>query len=181
MASKAERGSLPWRLIGWGGAFALLLIPLVGSFPWSIGDYIFAAAIFALVGGTFELAVRRSGSGWYRAGVAVALATAFLLVWINGAVGVIGDEGNPANLMFLGVIAIAVAGGIGARFRAAGMAKAMTAAAGAEVVVGAVALVYGLGANQPPFFPGVLLLIGFFALTWLLSAWLFQKAARQRG
>ena len=178
MASRVHNTrSFPWRLAGWGGAAALLLVPLIAGAPWSIGDYVFAAAIFALVGGTFELAVRRSGNGWYRSGVAVGVGTAFLLVWINGAVGIIGDEGNPANLMFLGVIGIALVGSIVARFRAAGMAVAMAVAATVEALVAVAALVLRLGANEPPFFPGVLILIGFFALTWLLSAWMFRKAA----
>lgn len=177
MASKAENPKgIPWRWFSWGGVALLLLVPLVAGAPWSLGDYVFAAAIFALVGGTFELAVRRSGNGWYRSGVAVALGTAFLLVWINGAVGIIGDEGNPANLMFLGVIAVAVAGAIVSRFRAAGMVVAMTVTAGAEALVGTVTLIFRLGANEPPFFPGVLILIGFFAAAWLVSAWMFRKA-----
>ena len=29
----------------------------------------------------------------------VGLAGAFLLFWVNGAVGIIGNEGQPANLM----------------------------------------------------------------------------------
>jgi hypothetical protein len=146
--------------------------------PWTLSDYAFAAAIFGTVGGTFEFAVRRSCNRWYRGGVAVALSTAFLLVWVNGAVGIIGDEGNPANLMFLGVIAIALAGSVGARFRATGMARAMIAAAVAQTVVALVTLAYGLGATEPHYIPGVLILIEGFAGLWLLSAWLFSRAAR---
>jgi hypothetical protein len=188
MASNANdaggRAGIPWRLVGWGIAGAILLLPLVAmqftnEVDWTTSDFIFAAAVFAIVGGTFELAVRRSGNGWYRGGVAVALATAFLLVWINGAVGIIGSERNPANLMFLAVIAIALAGAIVARFEAGAMARAMTVAAAAEALVGVIVLVGRLGAAEPPGLAGVLALIGFFALTWLLSAWLFHKARAQ--
>jgi len=180
MASKANGAGrhVPWRLLGWGAAGALLLLPLIAGAPWTLSDYIFAGAIFTIVGGTFELAARRNGNKWYRGGVAVALATAFLLVWINGAVGIIGSADNPANLMFIGVIAIAIAGAISARFEAPGMARAMVAAAAAQMLVGVIALTYGLGATEPPFFPGVPILIGSFALMWLLSAYLFRKAAK---
>ena len=184
MASKVhEARTVPWRLLGWGGAAALLLVPLVAmqftnEVNWTPADFAFAAAMLGLVGGTFELAVRRSGNGWYRLGVAVALGTAFLLVWINAAVGIIGDEGNPANLMFLGVIAIALAGSIVARFQPAGMAVAMIVTAAAELLVGVIALILRLGANEPPFFPGMLILIGFFAAMWLVAALLFRKAER---
>jgi hypothetical protein len=189
MASNAKRAGcrkMPWRVLGWGIAAVLLLLPLIAmqfttEVNWTASDFVFAAIVFGLVGGTFELAVRKSGNLWYRGGVAMALATAFLLVWINGAVGIIGDEGNPANLMFLAVIAIAGAGAVVARFEAAGMARAMAMAAVAEGVVGLITLFYRLGANEPPFFPGVPMLIGFFALAWLLSAWLFAKAASERA
>jgi hypothetical protein len=181
MASKVNGFMrIPPRLIGWGGGAAFLLIPLVSGAPWTFSDYAFAAALLAIVGGTFELAVRRSGNPWYRGGVAVALATSFLLLWINGAVGIIGDEGNPANLMFLAVIATAIVGAATARFEAAGMSRAMGTTALAEIGVGVISFVYRLGATEPPFFPGVPILIGFFALLWLLSAWLFRKAAAFR-
>jgi hypothetical protein len=185
MASKVQHSRrIPWRLLGWGGAAALLLLPLIAmrftsEVNWTPADFIFAGSMFALVGGTFELVVRRSGSGWYRGGVAVALGTALLLVWINGAVGIVGDEQNPANLMFLGVIAIALAGSIVCRFRPAGMALAMVLAAAAQALVAVIAFVFRLGADQPPFFPGVIILIAAFSIAWLSSAWLFRNAAHQ--
>jgi hypothetical protein len=132
------RPMVPWRIIGWGGAAALLLVPLIAKAPWSLSDYILAAAVVAIVGGTFELAMRKSGNVWYRGGVAVALSTAFLLVWVNGAVGIIGNEGNPANLMVLGVLGVVVVGAVVARFEAAGMARAMAVTALAESLVGVI-------------------------------------------
>lgn len=181
MASKAVDGARrlnPWRIIGWGGAGAVLLLPLVLRAPWTLSDYVFAGAVFAILGGTFELAARRSGSKWYRAGVAVALGTTFLLIWINGAVGMIGDEDNPANLMFLVVILIAIAGAIGARFEARGMARAMIVAAAAQMLVMLIVIANRLGAAEPPFYPALPLMLTGFALPWLLSAWLFARAAR---
>ena len=178
MASKADRQrGLPWRWFGWGGAAALLTLPLLLQFPWTVADFIFAGAVFAIVGGTFELAVRKSGNKWYRGGVAAALATAFLLVWINGAVGIIGDEDNPANFMFMVVILMAIAGAIAARFEAAGMARAMFVAAGAETLIAVVVVAKRLGATEPPGFPGVPILVLGFAGMWGLSGVLFQQAA----
>jgi len=184
--SAGARRALPWRIIGWGLAAALLLLPLVAmqftsEVNWSAADFVFAAVMFALVGGTFELAFRKSGNLCYRGGVAVAVAASFLLVWINGAVGIIGDEGNPANLMFLGVIAVALAGAIVARFEAGGMARAMFLAALSQALVGMIALVGRLGAAEPPGMAGVLVLIGCFALMWAASGALFQKAARDQA
>ena len=110
--------------------------------------------------------------------MAVALATSFLLVWINGAVGMIGSEGNPANLMFFVVILMAVAGAIGARFKAPGMARAMAVAGGTQMLIAVIVALLRLGATEPPGFPAVPILVAVFALPWLVSAWLFRKAAR---
>ena len=38
-----------------------------------------------------------TGNSAYRAAVGVAIAAAFILVWMNLAVGIIGSEDNPAN------------------------------------------------------------------------------------
>jgi hypothetical protein len=164
-------------LIGWGGAVALLALPLVLKFPWTLSDFIFAGAVFGIVGGTFELAVRKSGNRYYRGGVAVALATSFLLVWIIGAAGIIGSEDNPANLMFFVVILMAIAGAVAARFEAAGMARAMFVAAAAETLIAVIVVADGLGATEPPGFPGVPILVLAFAGMWGLSGFLFRQAA----
>jgi hypothetical protein len=185
MASNASGASgprIPWRLIGWAIPVGLLMVPWLAQWPWTASDFILAGAMFAIVGGTFELAVRASGNLAYRGGVAVALATAFLLVWINLAVGIIGNEDNPLNLMFFGVIAAALVGAIVARFRAGGMARAMTSAAIIQGLIGAGVFTAGAGASEPPGPIGILLLIEFFAVAWLVSAWLFRRAARdERG
>ena len=183
MASRADnggkKGRIPWRIIGWGTAAFLLVLPLVAGAPWTLSDYVFAAVMFGIVGGLIELAARTSRNPWYRGGALVAVAASFLLVWVNGAVGIIGDEGNNANLMFLGVIAVALAGSIVARFRAGGMARAMAVAAVAEALVAVPVVALGLGASEPPGMIGVLVLIGGFTGMWGLSALLFRKAATQ--
>jgi hypothetical protein len=134
--------------------------------------------MFGIVGGTFELAVCASGNRAYRGGAAAALATAFLLVWINLAVGIIGNENNPVNLMFFGVIAAAIVGAIVARFEAAGMARAMMVAGAIQALIGIGVFALGVGASEPPGAFGLLILIEFFAVGWFVSAWLFRKAAR---
>lgn len=172
------RSPMPWRMVGWGGAATLLVVPLVCGFAWTAFDYLFAAAMLGLVGGAFEFAVRRSGNAWYRGGVAAAILTAFLLVWINGAVGIIGSEDNPANLLFFGVIAVAIAGALVARFQAQGMARAMPVAAALQALIGLWVILKGTGYAEPLGPLGLLVLIEGFAGVWLMSAWMFRRAAR---
>jgi hypothetical protein len=178
MAEAVEQGAgrrgSRWRIAAWSAAAGLILLPLVAmqftsEVRWTGFDFLFAMVMIGGTGLAYEAAVRVSRSWAYRGGVAGALAGCFLLVWINGAVGIIGDEDNPANLMFLGVIAVAVVGAFVARFRARGMAWTMVAAAGAQAAVAVAALILGYGSIGP-------ITIMFCAL-WLGSAILFRRAA----
>ena len=174
------RGS-PWRIAVWGVAALLLLLPLVamqftGEVVWGATDFIVFGAMLATACGTFELAARMTGNIVYRAAVGVAVAAAFLLVWVNLAVGFLGSERNPANLMFGGVLAIAIVGSIIARFQPAGMAKAMYATAAAQGLVGVIGLAAGLGSAGYDGIYEVVMGTSLFAALWLASAWLFGKA-----
>lgn len=182
MAKVIERGHgpNPWRVAGWSLAALLLLLPLVAmrftrEVNWTPFDFAFAAVMIGGVGIAFELTIRATRNNGYRGGVAIALAAAFLLIWINGAVGIIGDEDNPLNLLYIGVIAIAFGGMAVARFRASGAARAMTIAAIANAAVGLVAVV--AGRNDPPGIVGLIVLNGFFVLLFLGAARLFGIAA----
>jgi hypothetical protein len=113
---------------------------------WDVADFALAAVLLLGVGIPLELAVRKSGDAAYRVGVGVALVAAFLLVWVNGAVGIIGSENNDANLMYGGVLAVGIIGAIIARFKPEGMARALFATALAQTLVAVIALVGRLGA-----------------------------------
>lgn len=171
-----ERRTNPWRIAGWSFAAALLLTPLIamrftGEVNWTVSDFIFAGLLIGGTGFLIELAVRKAPSHAYRAAVILALAAAFLIIWANGAVGMIGDEDNPYNLLFGGVILLALGGAVAARFRASGMAYAISAAAIAHACVA----IAGISTDLRG---GVFSMV--FAGLWLLSAALFRKAARER-
>ena len=173
-----RRGN-PLRIAIWGLAASLLLLPAVAmrftdDVDWTPSDFVTWGAMLAVACGTYELAARAIGSRAYRAGVGVAVATAFLLVWINLAVGIIGSEANPANLMHAGVLAVGIAGAFVARCRPAGMPRAMVATAFAQALVAGIALVGRMGEEA------VVLTTGFVA-PWLLAAWLFRVAAREQA
>lgn len=174
------------RIILWGAVVVLLALPAVAmrftnEVDWTASDFVFAALMFGGAGLLLELTVRSSPNWSYRGGVAVALAATFLLVWVNGAVGIIGDEDNPQNGIYLAEILIALGGAFLARFRAQGMALAMAAAGLAQAAIGVYVLAAGLGASEPPGAFGVLMINGFFAGLWALSAGLFWKAGRDRA
>jgi hypothetical protein len=147
---------------------------------WDAADFAFAGALIAAVGVICELAVSMTHSNAYQAAVGIALAAAFTLIWLNLAVGIIGAEDNPANLMYGGVLAVAIIGAVIGRFQPAGMARALFATALAQALVGVIALAAGFGSTAPSFPEAIVFLTGFFAALWLLSVYLFRKAAQEQ-
>jgi len=171
---RRERG---WRIAVWGTAALVLLLPLLAmqlteEVAWDLTDFTVFGAMLVGACGTYELAARVTGNKAYRAAVGVALAAAFILVWMNLAVGIIGSEDNPANLMYGGVLAVGIIGAVITRFQPHGMARALVATALAQALVAVIALIAGLGYT--------LLLTGFFVALWLTSARLFRRAAQEQ-
>ena len=169
-----NEGGQGWRIAGWGAAVALLAVPFVAmrftdEVKWTASDFLFAGILFGTVGLVIELAVRRSSDWAYRGGVAAAAFAGLMIIWANGAVGMIGNEDNVYNLLFGLPILIALLGSIAARFRAHGMSLAMLAAGAVHVAVA----IGGLGQDSR----GVVfsLLLSSF---WLASAAFLRGAAR---
>ena len=135
----------------------ILLLPLVAmqftdEVVWDLADFVVAGVLLFGAGLTYELVARRArkaGNTAYRAAVGVAVATALILVWMNLAVGIIGNEENPANLMYGGVLAVGIIGALIARFQPQGMARALFATALAQMLVAVIALITGWGSTGP--------------------------------
>lgn len=164
----------------------LLLIPLsaklfTDEMAWSLFDFAFAGTLIFGTGLAFELLRSKSGAIAYRLGAGVAVAAAFLLVWISLAVGIIGSEDNPANLMYIGVLAVGFIGAFIARFEPHGMARALFATAIAQALVPVIALIIGTAeiatADQAMGIVGVFALNTFFAMLFAGSALLFRRAS----
>ena len=147
---------------------------------WDIVDFTVFGAMLLSVGVIYTLARRSTANTAYRLAVAVALAAAFVLIWVNGAVGIIGDTNNDANMMYFGVLAIGIIGAFIARFQPQGMTRALYATAFAQTAVTVIALIAGLGSTAPIWPKDILVMTGFFVALWLLSAWLFRNAAREQ-
>lgn len=113
----------------------------------------------------------------YRSAICVALVATILLVWLSLGVGIIGADGDRANRMYFGVVAIGAIGVAVARFHPIGMARALAAMAFAQALIGSFALIEGLG--LPWSGPAeIVLLNGFFVALFGGAAWMFAQAAR---
>ena len=134
MQAMGEKRGSPVRWIGWGIAVAVILTPLVAmqftrEVQWTPLDFVFAIIVIGGTGVLFEVAVRLSGNLAYRAAAALALFASLTLVWVEGAVGIVGESDDPLNLMFAGVLLIELTGALAVRFKAQGMAYVIGAAA----------------------------------------------------
>lgn len=116
----------------------------------------------------------------YRAGIALAAGTALFLLWGMGALGIIGVEGDPADRMYYGVLAIAISGAVVARLEPDGLARAMLATAAATIVVGVIALLLGKHEAEYSSVLEIVGLTGMFATLFAASAMLFRTASTGR-
>lgn len=167
------------RGVVWGTSAFLLLLPLVAmqftrEVTWTGSDFAVMGFMLLTACSTYEFAVWLSTNVAYRAAFGIALAAAFILVWLNLAVGIIGDENNPPNLMFAGVLAVGFIGALLARFKPQRMFHALVATAIAQALVGVIAAAAGWGLEAA-------VLAVFFGVMWLSSAMLFRKAAREEN
>lgn len=163
---------LPWRPLVWGGAAALYAVPVVAwlavdGMLWDGADFVFAAVMIFGSALLIEIGLRISSSIAYRAAVAIAVGAAFLTVWANGAVGIIGNEDNPLNLMYFAALAALGLAALAVRFRAGPLSKVLFAMAAVQFAIAAVAQYHG---------HFIWVIAAFFAAAWALAGWLFARA-----
>lgn len=180
-----DRGlDMALRLAAWGGAVGLWLLPLVAmqftrEVDWTATDFAVWAVLLLGGAGLFELSLRFPGGLAYRAASVIALGGCFVLIWGNLAVGLIGSEDNPANLMFVGVLAIGAIGAFATRLRPGGLSRVMVAMAIAQMLAVGLATFIGWDDEAGASLIATWFVSSFFAALWLLAAGLFSVAARQ--
>lgn len=171
-----KSGASLWRIIGWGGLGCLLLLPAVAmqftdEVNWDETDFIVTGLVFSIVGGLVELAVRLSSNWFYRIGAFFGIFSGFVVVWSNLAIGMIGNENNPINLLFIPVLLIALGGAILGRFRNTALVWAMLLAGLAQAAIG-----IGFGVLGTDLRGGIFTLI--LSSLWLLSATLCHASRK---
>jgi hypothetical protein len=159
---------------------ALLLIPAVAmqatdQVNWTIMDFLVAGAAIFSAGLAYEFVARRGPRSIYRCGMALALVSALLLVWANGAVGLIGSESDAFNALYGGVLLVGLCGAAIARLQSRGMARAMAAMASAHGLVGAIALLTGKHGGTLSGAFDIVGVTALFMIPILGAAWLFRK------
>ncbi|MBK6727658.1 MAG: hypothetical protein IPG63_10420 [Xanthomonadales bacterium] len=170
-----EKGRTLGDRVVWASVVALWLLPLVATqfsseMDWSVFDFVVWALMLGSAAGLYHLATRLSGHRAHRAGAGIAVATGFLITWSNLAVGIIGNEDHPLNLMFFAVLGLSLLGALAVRFQARRMVHVMQATALAQAATAVVALLVD-GTH-------IFVITAVLVALWLLSAAFFRKAAR---
>jgi hypothetical protein len=106
----------------------------------------------------------------------MAIVGAFFMVWVNLAVGIIGEPDNPANLLFFGVLLVGFLGALLVRFQPKGMVRVMYTMVIIQLVVSGLMLLTPL-AEPPPPLMALLVLSGVVCALWLGAGFLFGRAA----
>src|SRR3989344_6650241 len=121
------------RLIVWVIVVALILmIPMAMQFTNEVqwDEAVAYGVMLLVVGGFYELwQWLKTRSNTYRFAFGVGLAGVLLLGWVSGAVGIIGSENKPVNLMYWAVPAVLLIGSLIAHLKPRGMAQTLFAAA----------------------------------------------------
>ena len=144
---------------------------------WSLSDFVFAGALLSGLGLAVWFVVRGPRNLPYRVAVGVAVVAALLMVWVTGAVGIVGGERHAANGLYFLAVGVGLIGASLARFRARGMMFAVGGAALATALIGVAAVAMGWGDDAPRYpldvLGGSFLLAAMFAV----SAYLFAQSA----
>ncbi len=159
----------------------ILSVPLIAmqftdEVKWSVTDFLLMGTLIFGAGITFQWFSSRGSSLLYRIAVGISVLAVFLLTWANLAVGVIGSEQNPANLLYFLMILIGIIGALIVRFKAKGMALVACIMAGVQILIPLIALAVWAG-NFDPGIEQVLAINSFFALMFVASAVLFKRAS----
>lgn len=160
----------------------ILLVPLVAmqfstEVNWSPGDFLVMGALISGTGLAYVWLSRNAPGIVYRLAAALAVGAAFLMIWANLAVGLIGSGPNPANLMYMAVIPVLIAGALLSRLGATGMERTMYAIVLLLALITGIALLTGMQRYSGGSPGEILGISGFFALLFLVAGLLFRNAA----
>jgi hypothetical protein len=138
-----------------------------GGVNWGLMDFATMGVLILGAGLLFEYASSRVGSIAHKAATGIAALAGLGLIWVNLAVGLMDVE--PANLLYVLVLFVALVGAAIGRFEAREASLAMFATAATHVVVAAIALLTNLGPTLPA--------DAFFVAAWVASGLIFRQAS----
>jgi len=159
----------------WGLSAAVLALPAVTmqfskEIAWGPEDFAILGALLVLLCVTVELAARVSSKRYFLAGVVLAGIGGFALIFINLAVGIIGSEEDPRNLVYYAIPALGFLGAIVGRFRSTVLIRLLMVMTAIQLSAAFLAPADMVRIMIP--------FTGLFVGLWLSSALLIQRSTR---
>jgi hypothetical protein len=139
----------------------------VEGFTWQLSDFVVWAVLISAACALADWG-SRGRSRRYQLAVLMTVATGFIMLWANLAVGLVGGEDNPLNLAFFAILAIGMAGALIYRGQARGLARTLGCMAAAQIIYG-----FWLYAAKDVSVIGATTV---FSAVWLTAAVLFHRA-----
>jgi hypothetical protein len=161
----------------------LLIIPMLGNrfvdgWNWTLFDFVWAGTLIFLTGLTYIFISKKANSSLYKKALALSIGAGFILIWINAAVGIIGED-NGSNLLYFGALLIGFISAALMKFESKGMSRALFITALLVFLIPFIALLIGIKDFSPSLLK-VFALNTFFALVFLGSGLLFKQTSHEQ-
>ncbi len=163
----------------------LLSLPLTAmqftnEVEWTFFDFLVAGILLMGTGLSFVFLANKAHNKIYKMAIGLTLGTALLMIWSNLAVGIIGNEDNPINILYMGVLGVVAIGSFISNFKPKGMSLTLILTAISQVIVIIMALLEGYG-NTLNSLRELLMVNGFFIVLWLGASFLFNKSSLEKN
>ena len=164
------------------GALIVITIPLVAmqftaEVVWTLSDFVIAWSILFLIGFAYQAISRKTQHFAFKIATGIAAFTTIFIIWSNLAVGIIGNEENPLNLLYFGVILLVIFGTYIAQLQASAMFRVMLSVAALHAFVSVIGLSIFSAQNPEYTIMNVIVINCVFVILWIVSALLYRTSA----
>lgn len=171
----------------------ILMIPLTAmqfesGVNWSPADFIIAGILIFSTASAYKLLTWKYKTNFYRAAIGLSLLSGLMLVWVNMAVGILGSENNPVNMLYGVVLAAGFLGAIASGLKPKGLMYTMFSMAVLQVCVPLAGIVIEKPAGMPVSeflyrwhqhgFTGVAGITVFFTVVFVAAGLMFRNAVK---
>ncbi len=114
----------------------------------------------------------------HKSAIVISVFGVLLLIWMSLGIGIIGEDGNPTNTVYAGVVAIGIIGTILSRRKPIGMTLTLFIMALAQAVIAIISILLKAGMPWSP--PLELLgLNSIFIALFVAAGLLFRRAGKK--
>jgi drug/metabolite transporter (DMT)-like permease len=145
---------------------------------WTLFDFVVAGGLLTTTLMAGWVIFRRGHSAAHRLAGGLAALGALVMVWANGAVGLVSTPDDSANLLLLGVLPIGLMIAVIERFRAEGLVRGFAVMAVLQLAAGITIFAMGWGADGAAWPFDLLGVTLVYAGLWGACAWLMRRGTR---